>query len=98
MLAVGASFGVRGQRGLRSLSALGGACGRVAAVPASQIVCGPRAARRMEELAGTGSAAREALGLNGSPSERMCQVAIRILRATAALAGLALPWRRLISV
>jgi hypothetical protein len=27
--------------------------GRVAAVPASQIVCGPRRARRMVELAGT---------------------------------------------
>jgi hypothetical protein len=52
----------------------------------------------MEELAGTGSVARAALGLNGSPSERMCQAAIRTLRATAALAGLDLPWRRLMSL
>jgi hypothetical protein len=52
----------------------------------------------MEELAGTGSVAREALVLNGSPSERMCQAAIKTLRATAALAGLELPWRRLTSV
>src|SRR3954447_11695337 len=59
---------------------------------------GLQAARRIEELAGAGSIARGALGLNGSPSERMCQVAIRTLRATAALAGLALPWRRLMSV
>jgi hypothetical protein len=48
----------------------------------------------MEELAGTGSVALEALGLNGSLSERTCQAAIRTLRATADLAGLALPWRR----
>src|SRR5918911_1583598 len=55
---------------------------------------GLQAARRMEELAGTGSVARGALGLNGSPSERMCQAAMRILRATAALAGLPLPPQR----
>jgi len=45
----------------------------------------------MEELAGTGSVALEALGLNGSLRERTCQDAIRTLRATADLAGLALP-------
>jgi hypothetical protein len=52
----------------------------------------------MQELAGTGSVALVALGWNGSLSERMCQAAIRTLRATADLAGLALPWRRLMSV
>jgi hypothetical protein len=52
----------------------------------------------MQELAGTGSVTRVALGLNGCWSARTCQVAIRILRAMAALAGLALPWRRLMSV
>src|SRR3954467_11902887 len=52
----------------------------------------------MVELAGTGSVARGALGLNGWLRDRMCQEAMRILRATAALAGLALPWRRLMSV
>lgn len=41
----------------------------------------------MEELAGTGAGALEVLGLNGSLSERMCQEAIRTLRATADLAG-----------
>jgi hypothetical protein len=45
-------------------------------------------AGRMEELAGAGSVARGALGLNGWLRDRMCQLAIRILRATAALAGL----------
>ena len=45
----------------------------------------------MEELAGTGSVAFAALGLNGSLSESTCQDAIRTLRATADLAGLALP-------
>jgi Glyoxalase/Bleomycin resistance protein/Dioxygenase superfamily len=35
----------------------------------------------MEELAGTGSVALEALGLNGSLRDRMCQEAIRTLRA-----------------
>src|SRR4051794_31847908 len=97
MLLTVASLRADGQRTLRSLSALGGAGGRVAAVPASQIVCGPQAARRMEELAGTGSVARGALGLKGSPSERMCQLAIRTLRATAALAGVGLPWRRVMA-
>src|SRR4051812_45935268 len=57
-----------------------------------------QAARRMEELAGTGSGALDPFGVNGSPSERMCQEAMRTLRATAAFAGLALPWRRLMSV
>jgi hypothetical protein len=52
----------------------------------------------MEELAGTGLVARGALGLKGWLRLRMCQLAIRILRATAALAGLALSWRRLMSV
>jgi hypothetical protein len=52
----------------------------------------------MEELAGTRSVAREALGLNGSRRASTCQAAIRTLRATAALAGFDLPWRRLMSV
>src|SRR5262249_24516214 len=56
------------------------------------------AAGGMEELAGAWWAALEALGLNGSLKERTCQVAIRTLRATAALAGLALPWRCLVSL
>jgi hypothetical protein len=45
----------------------------------------------MEELAGTDRVARDALGLKGCCNERTCQAAIRTLRATAALAGLALP-------
>jgi hypothetical protein len=52
----------------------------------------------MEELAGTGSAARGAAGVNGWLRCTMCRLAIRTLRATAAFAGLALPWRRLISL
>jgi hypothetical protein len=83
---------------LRSLSALDRACGRVAAAPASQIVCGPQAARRMEELAGTGLALRRVGGSKGSPRARMCQEAISTLRATAVLAGFDLPWRFLMSV
>ena len=80
------------QRLLSSLSALGGARGRIAAAPGFSDRFGDRqAARRMEELAGTGSVAFAALGLNGSLSESTCQDAIRTLRATADLAGLALP-------
>src|SRR5215211_4253399 len=94
----GCSSLVVASRKLRSLSALGGARGRVAAAPASQIVCGPQAARRMEELAGAGSAPPVALALNGCCRESTCHAAIRILRATAALAGLDLPCRFLVSV
>jgi DNA-binding transcriptional ArsR family regulator len=54
-----------------------------------------RALRRMAELAGAGSASRDALGLSGCWSASTCQAAISTLRATAALAELALPWRRL---
>src|SRR5438552_18036150 len=43
------------------------------------------AAKALVELAGT-VPPRGRLGLNGSPRARMCQAAIRILRATAALA------------
>jgi hypothetical protein len=64
-----------------------------AAAPASQIVRGPQAARRMEELAGTPSGALMALGLNGSFRERTCQAAMSTLRATAAFAGVVFPWR-----
>jgi hypothetical protein len=52
----------------------------------------------MEELAGTVLVARGALGLNGCWRDKTCQAAISTLRATAALAGLAVPWRRLMSV
>jgi hypothetical protein len=41
----------------------------------------------MEELAGTSLEALEALALKGSPRANTCQVAIRTLRATAALGG-----------
>ena len=58
---------------------------------------GRQAARRMVELAGAEGVAPEALGLKGCCRARTCQAAIRTLRATAALAGLALPWRRLMS-
>jgi len=59
----------------------------------------------MEELAGAGSVPSrrvdrwgDGAGLNGSPRARVCQAAMRTLRATAALAGLLLPWRFLVSV
>jgi hypothetical protein len=61
----------------------------------------------MEELAGAGSVpltpprrrrAAAVLSLNGSRRARTCQLAMRIFRATAALAGLLLPWRFLVSV
>jgi hypothetical protein len=83
---------------LSSLSALGGARGRLQLPRLLRSFVGLQAARRMEELAGAGSVARGALGLNGCWSERTCQAAISTLRATAALAGLDLPWRRLMSV
>src|SRR5438067_7840408 len=49
------------------------------------------AAKAFSEFAGT-VPPRGRLGVNGSPRARMCQAAIRILRATAALAG-PVPWR-----
>jgi hypothetical protein len=53
---------------------------------------GRQAAKAKWELAGTGlSAVVLGAGLKGSLRERMCQAAIRILRATAALAELL--WR-----
>ena len=45
-----------------------------------------------------GMAAAAVLGLNGCWRARMWQAAMRTLRATAALAGLLLPWRCLVSV
>jgi hypothetical protein len=82
---------------LRSLSAL---CAHLVWLQLSRLLrsfVGFQAARRMEELAGTSLVALEALRLNGSLRARTCQDAIRTLRATAALAGLALPWRCLVS-
>jgi hypothetical protein len=72
--------------------------GLVAASRLLRSFVGFQTARRMEELAGTWSVALEALRLNGSLRVRTCQQAIRILRATAALAGFDLPWRCLVSL
>ena len=69
----------------------------VPAVPASQFVLGPQAARRLDELAGTGLGARRGRGLNDCSRLSTCQAAIRILRATAALAGFGFPCLRLTS-
>src|SRR4051794_33740592 len=53
---------------LRSLSALGGARGRVAAVPASQIVCGPSGGQT------NGGACRDRIGrAGGAGLERLLQ-------------------------
>src|SRR5215204_659285 len=92
---VSAPLVVGGQRLLSSLSALRRAICRLQLPRLLRSFVGLQAARRMEELAGAGSGAREALGLNGCRSESTCQAAISTLRATAALAGFALPWRRL---
>src|SRR5205809_6104048 len=55
---------------------------------------GRQAAKAKRELAGTEvSAVERGAGLKGSLRESMCQAAIRILRATAALAELWL-WER----
>ena len=61
---------------------------------------GRQAARKQRELAETvvESVVRGPAGLKGCSRESTCQAAIRTLRATAALAGLALPWRVLVSV
>src|SRR5439155_4865570 len=59
---------------------------------------GRQAAKAKRELAGTESPAVDlGAGLKGSLRESMCQAAIRILRATAALAALWLRERRLTS-
>jgi hypothetical protein len=58
---------------------------------------GRQAARKQLELAGTGSG-RGRLGLKGSSRLSTCQQAINSLRATAALAGFALPVRAFTSV
>jgi hypothetical protein len=58
---------------------------------------GRQAAKAKRELAGTEVAPVRGAGLNGSLRESMCQAAIRILRATAALAELWLRERRLTS-
>ena len=68
----------------------------VGAVSASQFHRGRQAAKAKRELAET-EVVRGA-GLKGSLRESMCQAAIKILRATAALAELLLPERRLTSV
>src|ERR687897_883669 len=57
---------------------------------------GRQAARKRLELAGTGSL-RGRLGLKGCSRLSTCQQAISTLRATAALAGFALPVRDLTS-
>src|SRR5215207_1254858 len=55
---------------------------------------GRQAARGWPELAGTvGAVVQAAAGLNGCWRDHTCQTAIRILRATADLAALPLPWR-----
>ena len=67
----------------------------VGAVPAAQFLVGRQAARTQLEFAGTGAAApRGREGLKGCWSASTCQLAIRTLRATAALAGLPLPPQR----
>src|SRR4051812_16264286 len=48
---------------------------------------GRQAARKQRELAEAGAGRRGAAGLKGCWRESTCQAAIRILRATAALAG-----------
>jgi hypothetical protein len=59
---------------------------------------GRQAAKAKRELAGTESPLVDrGAGLKGSLRESMCQAAIRILRATAALAELRLPERALTS-
>jgi hypothetical protein len=58
---------------------------------------GRQAARKQRELAEAGSGRRGAAGRKGCWRERTCQAAIRILRATAALAGF-LPARLVRSV
>src|SRR6266540_2081647 len=59
---------------------------------------GRQAAKAKRELAGTESPLVDrGAGLKGSLRESMCQTAIRILRATAALAELRLPERALTS-
>jgi hypothetical protein len=58
---------------------------------------GRQAARKQRELAEAGWGRRGAAGLNGCWRERTCQVAIRIFRATADLAGF-LPARLATSV
>src|SRR5829696_10435006 len=58
---------------------------------------GRQAARKQLELAGTRSVPRGRLGLKGSWRLRTCQQVIKTLRATAALAGFALPVRALTS-
>jgi hypothetical protein len=58
---------------------------------------GRQAARKQRELAEAGWGRRGAAGLNGCWRDRTCQVAIRILRATADLAGF-LPARLATSV
>ena len=58
---------------------------------------GRQAARKRGELAEAGSGRRLVGALKGSCRERMCQEAIRILRATAALAGF-LPARAAMSL
>ena len=58
---------------------------------------GRQAARKQLELAGTRSVPRGRLGLKGSWRLSTCQQAIRTLRATADLAGFALPVRALTS-
>jgi hypothetical protein len=94
----GRSFGSLAMLVLRSLSALGAHLVWLQLPRLLRSFVGFQTARRMEELAGTSLAALEALRLKGSLRARTCQEAIRILRATAALAGFDLPCRCLVSV
>jgi hypothetical protein len=74
---------------LISFLALGVHTVSVGAVPASQFHKGRQAAKAKRELAGAEVPfVVRGAGLKGSLRESMCQVAIRILRATAALAEL----------
>jgi hypothetical protein len=65
------------------------------AVPASQFACGPSGGQKAEGAGREKISAR--LGLKGSSRLSTCQQAIRTLRATADLAGFALPVRALTS-
>ena len=87
-------FGLSGL--LSSLSALGCADDRFQLSRLLKSLLGRQAARSSGSLPGQSSGEAGAWGLNGSWSESTCQQAIRTLRAIAALAGLALPCRRLV--
>jgi hypothetical protein len=78
---------------LSSLSALGCADDRFQLSRLLKSLLGRQAARSSGSLPGQTSGGIGAWRLNGCWRERTCQLAIRILRAIAALAGLVFPWR-----